>query len=968
MRLLSPGYLLLLFTIPPLVLASLWFQRAKGKGNEKGGGLLPRLRALRESTKGLFSAGGLGLSPARFRLFLTFRIIALVFLVLALAGPVVARSVTGLTVGFLLDESQSVSDSSRAEAVSMIEDVRSRLSPGDRGILVRFAGSAAAEDLVEGVAVKAESSDDLDRGSTDIARAIQLALADMPEEGTRRIVLFSDGNQTRGNAGEAAAIARSFGVEVFDVALPTPPSENEVSVEEILAPERVRAGEPHQVTVLVKSRTRTAARVSLFRDGAPVASTEGFLQPGENPIAVQAIMTTAGLHSYEALVDSPNDRFIENNHFKRFIEVSGDTSVLYVSRKGRASRAFLSALAVQGIPVTARDASGLPGSIEGFVPYDGVILDNVPSYTISYEKMQILEQYVRDVGGGLLMIGGDSSFGAGGYYNTPIEKALPVDMDVKSQLQRPRLSLLILTDKSGSMAGQVTTGEMKLDVVKSAAYAAIDLLNPFDRVGLLAFDADWEWAVPMVEARDKETITEELSTLAPGGGTDLYPALVQALDAISAEPSAVKHIIVISDGLTQPADFERLVTEMAREKITVSTIAVGEDADRDLLADIAEWGKGRAYETNDPMLVPKIFVTETMLVSRSLLVDKSFLPQLVSRGEILKGIPFAGMPPLSGFVLTFLKNGAEEGLRGLYDSPLLASWRYGLGKAAAFTSDLGGGWSRDWVEWEAYPRFVAQLVRWIQRPVSFEVLHPRVSLDAGRGRITVDAYDELGVFVNGLDLIAVVLGPGDGREELVLSQKAPGLYDGTFRAETTGDYALTIAAVNRRELAPRTIGVSIPYLEEYRDAGVNAGLLASMAEATGGSILPLGGEGASAYGDILGREAKRSLEASPLWPYLVLAALLAFFLDIVTRKLSLSEGARARIASLFSVKRGRERYSYGELTLMVSTAKEEQKRMLKQRITRMAKEGRVDPDLAAYLYIARLKGRSRDKEGEKKKG
>jgi uncharacterized membrane protein len=743
-------------------------------------------------------------------------------------------------------------------------------------------------------------------------------------------------------------------------------------VEDIVAPDRVRSGEPHRITVLMKSRTRTPARISLFRDGVPIASQEGFLQPGENPITVQGVLGSAGLHSYEALVDSENDRFLENNHFKRFVEVSGSPAVLYVTAKGGRSEPLLAALSAHGISIEVRDASRLPGTIEGFVPYDGVILDNVPSYALSFEKMQTVEQYVRDIGGGLLMLGGDSSFGAGGYYNTPIEKALPVDMDVKSQLQRPRLCLIILTDKSGSMGSEVGTGEMKLDVVKSAAYAAVELLNPFDRVGLIAFDAEWEWSVPIVEAKDKETLSRELATLAPGGGTDLFPALTEVQRAILGEQAAVKHVIIISDGLTQPADFETLVAAMAKEKITISTIAVGDDADKDLLSKIAGWGKGRYYETSDPTLVPKIFVTETMLVSRGLLVDKSFLAQPISRSEILRGIEMAGAPPLEGFVLTFLKNGAEESLRALYDAPLLASWRYGLGKAAVFTSDLRGRWSRAWVDWDGYSRLVSQLVRWIQRPVSYEVLHPRVTLRAGMGEITVDAYDEFAAFVNGLDLRAVVLGPGDEREELRLPQKAPGLYQGSFRADMTGDYALTFAAVNRQDLAPRTIGVSVPYLDEYKDAGVNTGLLASIAEVTGGRALEIGPTdsgpsiAAADLERIVSRERKNTVESSPLWPYLVLAALIAFFLDIAARKLALSDGMRARLSAVFSRTRGRTEYSYGDLTRMVSTAKEEKKRKLKERIRGISQGGKIEPDLAAYLYIARLRGRTRESEGEKK--
>ncbi len=937
MRLLSPAFLLLLLAIPPLVWLSF---RALGASDSEG-----------------------GLSRVRRRLFLVFRVAALTLLVLALAGPAVSRAAGGVTLAFLLDESDSVSDAAHRQAVAMIEAVRSRMSRDDRAILVRFGGSAEVEELAPGKPVPPEPAEDIDRGATDIAGATQLALAELPAEGTRRIVLFSDGNENRGRALEAAALARSFGVELFVVPLFQPASESGVSAESVLAPDRVRAGEPHQVSVLVKSGRRGPARVTLLQDGAPIASREGTLDAGESSITVDALLKEPGLHSYEALVDSPDDQFLENNHAKRFVEVTGSPSVLYVAKRGGASSALLAALQAQGISVVEREASQLPGSIEGFVPFDGIIFDNVPGYSLSFEKMETVEQYVRDLGGGLLMIGGDSSFGAGGYYKTPIERALPVDMDVKAQIQMPRLTLIIVADKSGSMAGQVPTGETKLDVVKSAAYASMDLLNPFDKVGLLAFDADVEWTVPLTDAKNKEQVANELSTLVPGGGTVLFPALQEAHRMLNATVSATKHVIVISDGLTEGTDFESQVKAMARDKITVSTIAVGEDADRDLLAKISGWGGGRFYATNDPTTVPRIFVTETMVVSRGLLVEKSFLAQPSSGSEILRGVPLAGMPPLGGFVFTYLKSGAEQSLTALYDAPLLATWRYGLGKAAAFTSDLKGKWGRAWVGWDAYPRFVAQLVRWIQRPTSFDVLHPVVRLEAGRGEISVDAYDALSAFVNGLDMRAVVLDPGGDRQEVRLQQKAPGLYEGSFKAEKTGDYAVTLAAMDRADLPPRTIAVSLSYPDEYRDMGTDTSLLARLASLTAGKLLSLEVPASAReqappeWRDLFIRSSRGKIEPSPLWPLLVVLALIAFFLDIAARKLVLPERLRERLSALLARRGKGEEYSYKDLARMVTTAKEEEKRKLGKRISEMAKAEKIDPDLAAYLYIAKLKGK-----------
>ena len=599
---------------------------------------------------------------------------------------------------------------------------------------------------------------------------------------------------------------------------------------------------------------------------------------------------------------------------------------------------------------------------------DSALADLRTSIDASKQTTRAYVDYIPNVlaedASGLLMIGGDGSFGAGGYYKTPIERILPVDMDVKAQVQLPRLSLVIVVDKSGSMSGSVPTGETKLDVVKSAALAAIESLNPFDRVGLLAFDADWQWAVPLTDAGETQKIAADLATLVPGGGTIMYPALEEAYRVISASPSPLRHIIVLTDGLTNPGEFEALVKKMAREKVTVSTVAVGDDADVGLLRNMAQWGGGRTYVTSDPRDVPKIFMTETALVSHGLIVEKTFLPRMVSSGESLRGVSLAGMPVLQGFVLTYMKPGAEEVLGALYDAPLLASWRYGLGRTAAFTSDMRGRWAR---AWHQFPRFAAQLVRWIARPTGAEILHPRIDRTGGTAEISVDAYDALGRFVDGLAMSGIVLDPSGGRTEISMPQTGPGLYRGSFDAGRAGDYAVTLSASAGGEpLAPLTIGASVPYSDEYRVLGANADLLQRLAADTGGRVIASAQDEAS-LSALLRREPGAARMAGDAWRFLLLAGLLLFFLDIAARRLAVSRELWRRLAARLRVVRREPGPSFDELSGMVEKARQEEKSKLEKRITVMAREGNIDPDLAAYLYIARLRSR-RIEEKDKEKG
>ena len=430
----SPLWLLALAAIPPLILLTLREVR--------------RRRDL--------------LSRGRTVAFLLLRSTALVCLVLGLAGLTLARLTDRLSVVFLLDQSRSISPQDRQRGLDLIEKIRSRLSAGDTAALVRFGAEARTDELEPGVPVPAEGQE-VDGGATNIGEAIQEALAQNGKAASPRIVLLTDGNENRGSAESSAGLARSMGARIFPAplgALVPPaagprvagaPARTEVAVDEVQAPASVRRDEAHDVTVMVRSRTAVSARVTLFRDAAPIATRTVDLAPGENAVPFTGSFPERGLHAWDAVVEAPGDQLSQNNHNRQLVDVSGPAQVLYVARPGHGSPSLLAALSAQGVSVVARPATALPGTLAGYLPYDAIIMDDVPAYGISNEKMETIAQYVRDAGGGLLMAGGDSSFGAGGYYKTPVERVLPVDMDARSQVQVPGMSLVLVVDKSGSM-------------------------------------------------------------------------------------------------------------------------------------------------------------------------------------------------------------------------------------------------------------------------------------------------------------------------------------------------------------------------------------------------------------------------------------------------------------------------------------------------------------------------------------
>jgi Mg-chelatase subunit ChlD len=543
------------------------------------------------------------LPPWRRRLLLGLRLVVLLLLVGGLVRLSLTQAYERANVVFLLDLSHSVAAAVRQQALDFLHAVSAGKRPQDRVGLVVFGADAVLEQDVSRDFTLSEMASEVDGTSTHIARAVQIGMASFPAAGARRLVLLSDGNENVGSAAEAALIARSLGAAIFAVPLGQPSAEPEVRVENLVVPTQVKIGTPYWVEALVFSTVETRAQLDLSRGGTFVGQQEVELKPGKNRFRFLQQADAEGVHLYEVVVNSPEDAIAENNRWRAFTEVAGPPKVLMLYDPPDYSVPLFEALQQQGVAVQVQPWNTLPHTLSGYLEYDALIFDNVPGFGISVAQMEVLEQYVRDMGGGLLMVGGEKSFGAGGYYRTPLEKLLPVDMDVPTKMSIPSLSLVMVIDKSDSMGGSINDTRptqsydertTKLEVAKIAAFSAMKLLNPFDQVGLLAFNADWEWTVPMSEAGKREQIAGRLAALTHGGGTDLYKGMQEGLRVLKETTAVKKHLIALSDGLTAHMDFESLMHEATAHNITVTTVALGKDADRVLMDAIAHWRQGRS--------------------------------------------------------------------------------------------------------------------------------------------------------------------------------------------------------------------------------------------------------------------------------------------------------------------------------------------------------------------------------------
>jgi len=756
----------------------------------------------------------------------------------ALFNPKIFQATNALDVVLGVDLSRSVGQEGREKARQVLELARDINQAETRTGLLAFGRAPEWEFPPRREFSAADFSARVAREETDIQAALQAALAQMGEGRQGKILLISDGNENRGETARVVPLIQAQGAQVWTLPVSLARGKNEIFLSDLHLPRQVDSAEGFEIRGAVESLRDAPARLKLLRDGVLEREQDIQLKPGTNAVSFKDSLTERGSHSYELVVESSDDTLAENNLLQGVVEVKGPPRVLLLSTQKDSQRFLADVLRVQGYLVVVSEPQAHALSLPELSSFDLLVLDNVAAFQLSYAKMENIERYVRDLGGGLLVIGGSQSYGAGGYYRTPLERVLPVDMRPPARLDLPHVALLFVIDKSGSM-GAGPEGSTKLDLAKAAALAAADIMNPTDQVGVLGFDAAWDWVLPFRQVGKGEWISERLAGLQSDGGTDLYKAMVEAYRAIATKAAAIKHVLVLSDGLTDKADFHALVNKMARDNITVSTVSVGSDADVQLMADIAKDGRGRGYVALDPQTIPQIFTTETLLISRDLLIEKPFTPSIVAPMGPLKGIAQSNLPLLRGYVLTYPKPRAEVLMKADQD-PLLVSWRYGLGRVTAFTSDLSGRWGKDWVVWQKFPQWASQLARDAMRKFLQSRMRAELMPEGEQVKVIADFISPDGQFLNHLRLKSNIAAPNRDTQQQSFQQTAPGRYEGKFTPSQRGIHFLTLYAEGANGEAPLTVATVpyvAPYPKEYRELKANLSLLSRLAEETGGQMI-----------------------------------------------------------------------------------------------------------------------------------
>lgn len=811
---------------------------------------------------------------------------------LALAGASLPIPTRARTVAVLIDVSDSVgregSEASRASALSLIR----ALEPRDRAAVLAFAGRAAvvtapvapaqAAAILESADLRAPSPDSTDL-SAALAAASELA-AKGP--GSKTLYLFSDG---RSNAGRAIAEGlaqrgRGRGIPVY--AVPSGRAAAGFVAMGLSAPSNPHPGEKVALGWKVFSSQARRIEYELLVDGALASKGAAELPAGAGEIALAVDAGASGRRSVLVRAVGADGSSAAEAQSGAYLEVGGEAQVLIVSE----SRSpIAAALRAQGMKVDEGGAELLPEDSGGYSKRAAVVLDDLPALAMTEGQQARLQDYVAG-GGGLLVVGGESSLGRGEYYATPLEEMLPVETDDRQRLLFTRAKLLFVIDHSGSMAEKIGERSKQMIAMRGVA-ASIAELNPLDEVGILGFDSNPSWVLPFTPASERERILASLSSLGDGGGTDLSVAVEEALRAFGAPGPTKRHAIVLTDGLTPEADFKSLAARMRAAGVSASTIAIGDEVNEPLLRSFAEECGGKYYRATEAE-VPAIIDKETVRMTRDLVQEGGIRARITGPSPLVEGLGDP-LPAVGGYLLTKAKSLATVQIEARAAAsaaeawdPLLSSWRYGNGRVAVFSSDSGKRWLSAWSGKGAYNRLWSQAVRSVERGSTDASLRASATVEGGNARVVVEARGEDRRALASLRLV----GRSGGRP-FALSETAPGRYEGYVPMTESGLVGFDL--LDPVSGAAAAAWAWSPPSPESSRSGPDAQALSLIASATGGRLLPQEGPGSKGIAPppapILWQAAGLRL------PLLIIAALL-LVAELYLRSTMTGQIARAAAA------------------------------------------------------------------------
>jgi uncharacterized membrane protein len=849
----------------------------------------------------------LGLARWRRRSAVLLQTLSALLLIAAVAEPALTRPDNDLNLVVVLDASASVSAAGKVQAAAYAKGVLSGAGPTDH---VSFIAAGQQATLLTHDDVtndrwsqnggenpkskiqnpKSNSDTQQTALSTNLASGLRLAGSLLKDAGRRRVVVVSDGWETQGDAASEAARIAARGINIQAVAL-SALGNPEVILRGIDTPAYARVGDSIASNVRIYSTTATSATLSLSVDGAQPTSLQVDLKPGDNSFPLDQKVVSQGFHKIDVSIQATGDTSAENNAAASTLVVKSQPRVLVLEDRAGEAAAIIAALTESQVSVEVRTPSTIPSRVADLDGFDAVVMNNVAATSFTLDQQRTLQEYVRRNGKGLVVVGGPTSYAKGGYPDSVFEDMLPVSSQPGPRPEKGQTALILVLDRSNSMDEWMglSLEATKFSMAKAAARLAVDSLRDGDTLGILTFDTEDMWSVPVQPVNgsfDKEAIKTLIDNIPLGGGTHIWPAVKDAVDAIEKVSAPNKHIVLMTDGQDfHQEPYDPLITRLRAAGATLSSIGVGADADKTLLTRLAKQGQGRYYFTERIDNIPKIVFKELDLALKEAVLEGSIQPQIDAPSPVLRGFAPQDFPQLSGYDLTIAKDDSVVALLSDQGRPLLAHWNYGLGRVVAFTSQAGPKWGSRWATWGDFSKFWSQAVRWTMSSPVNRAMQPSVTVseDAGSpggstAHISVESLNPDNSFADLAEVTAALRSPSGTITSTVMSQTAPGLYEADVPLSEGGSYEVRLSREGQVTAISEAIGFSVPTGAEWMHAGTNDRLLRNLA---GGRDYVTTPAQALDHTTLQGS----SPEFEPLWAYLLAPALVALLLSVALRRL-----------------------------------------------------------------------------------
>lgn len=834
------------------------------------------------------------------RLLRWLRLASVLLILLALCGLAVRLPSRNGTIIVVADRSLSMPAGSEAATREAIELMQRAMSSDDRLAVVSFGEMAAIERAPQTGAF-AGFTHQVGQDASNLAAALDKALALIPQNAPGKILVISDGHWTGKDPASAAAQAATRGVAIDYRALQRA-SANDLAIAQIDAPVTVTPGEAFMITAWIKAPAQQEINYELRRSNQILAAGKTTVTAGLNRLTFRDGAGEAGVHSYALRISGASsndvDPIPENNTAKMLVGVQGPRPLLVVTKP---DSGLARLLAAGGVKIKVLPPEQCEWSLDASAQYSGVLIENVPAEKITAPSMETIAAWITESGAGLMMTGGKQAYGPGGYFKSPLEAIMPVSMELRQEHRKLALAIVVAMDRSGSMAATVGGGRTKMDLANLAAAQVLDMLAPMDEFGVVAVDSASHIIADLKPMAESGGVRQRILRVdSGGGGIFVYEALTTAAGMLLKAKAGTRHIILFADAADaeEPGQYQELLRQSEQAGITVSVIGLGKPSDQDagLLRDIARRGHGQIYFTENAADLPRLFAQDTIILARSTFLEQPTPVRFTGGMVTLTGKQFTDLQSIGGYNLCYLRPQANLAMvtEDEYRAPVVASWQAGSGRVLCYTGEADGQFTGALANWPGAGELFTSLARWTAGESNLLPGNMLVTQEVRNGlsriQLHLDPERDANATLTALPQVTTLRGVVGGKPSSVKTELRWTTAD-TLEAEIplrgaeTALSSIEVPGAGRVTLAP----VTLPYSPEFKPVSAEEGetALARLAQVTGGRARA---ELASVWRDLPRRP--RLIE---LRPWLLLTAVLLLLVEVLERHTGLvTETLRTR--------------------------------------------------------------------------